>query len=265
MNNLSFSERLWWYTGAVMLALAVPMALAYMMDVREVNDINIWTKPIKFSFSLGLHFFTLAFLLRYLPKTYHSARLFGVLAILVSIAALFEMAWLMGQSMRGVPSHFNFSSSLDINLYRIAGIGAVTLIIPALFMGLKFMRMPSAPELGSGFRRGAGLGLLLTFILTLIFAGYLSSGQGHWVGASPSDADGMAITGWARDGGDLRVAHFFATHLMQILPFIGFFADKAFANNPTRAKLAVWFAAIIGTGVVILTFLQALSGKAFLA
>ncbi len=265
MKNLSFPERLWWYTGAIMLALTVPMVLAHMMDVREVNDINIWTKPIKFSLSIALHLFTLAFLLRYLPKDYRAARLFGFLAALVSIAALYEIAWLIGQSMRGVPSHFNFASALDINLYRIAGIGAVTLIIPALFMGLKFMALPSTPELGSGFRRGAGLGLLLTFILTLIFAGYLSSGQGHWVGASPSDADGMAITGWARDGGDLRVAHFFATHLMQLLPFIGFLSDRIFANNPARAKLAVWLVAIIGTGVVILTFLQALSGKAFLA
>ena len=265
MNNLSFSERLWWYTGAIMLALAVPMVLASMMDGREINDINIWTKPIKFSFSLALHLFTLAFLLRYLPKPYHSARLFGFLAALVSIAALYEMAWLIGQSMRGVPSHFNFSTSLDITLYRMAGVGAVTLIIPALFMGLKFMRLPSTPELGSGFRRGAGLGLVLGFVLTLLMAGYMSAGQGHWVGAAPSDADGMVITGWARDGGDLRVAHFFATHLMQMLPFTGFLADKIFPGYPARAKLLVWLAAISGVALVVLTFLQAKAGHAFLA
>jgi hypothetical protein len=67
--------------------------------------------------------------------------------------------------------------------------------------------------------------------------------------------------GWSTTGGDLRVPHFFATHLMQALPIAGIFADKVL---PSNAKLFVWLASVLGLMVVALTYTQAVSGQPFL-
>ncbi len=105
---------------------------------------------------------------------------------------------------------------------------------------------------------------MLGALLTLITAGVLSmgvDGPGHWVGGDRTDATGLFLTGWSTTGGDLRVPHFFATHLTQAIPLAGLIADRSGAHHP-----GLWVAAVAaaGTGVVAFTFLQALSGQPFL-
>jgi hypothetical protein len=68
--------------------------------------------------------------------------------------------------------------------------------------------------------------------------------------------------GWARDGGDLRVAHFFATHAMHFIPAAGYLASKTLA--PTQARLAVYGASTAFTALIAFTFFQALAGRPFL-
>lgn len=46
-------------------------------------------------------------------------------------------------------------------------------------------------------------------------------GANHWVGGQATDDHGLALMGWSRTGGDLRVAHFFALHGQQVIPAIG--------------------------------------------
>lgn len=68
------------------------------------------------------------------------------------------------------------------------------------------------------FKFASGIALCLTFQLTVPVAGYLSNAGGHFVGPpDPADAR-IWLLGWSREVGDLRVAHLFATHVMQILP-----------------------------------------------
>jgi hypothetical protein len=102
--------------------------------------------------------------------------------------------------------------------------------------------------------------MILGFITTLVVAGYMSSQNSHWVGGVPSDADGLPIVGWVRGGGDLRMPHFFATHLMQIIPLIGWMADR-YSQRPTRIVIA---ASAIGVSAVAAKFIQALSGQPFI-
>src|SRR5262249_17865462 len=72
------------------------------------------------------------------------------------------------------------------------------------------------------FRLSVGLGLVLTFFLTVAVAGYMVNNGGHFVGSQSTVAPGAPLMGWARDRGDLRVAHFFATHAMHFVPAFGF-------------------------------------------
>ena len=82
----------------------------------------------------------------------------------------------------------------------------------------------------------------------------LAQGTGHWVGGVPTDAGGLPLFGWSRTGGDLRVPHFFATHVMQALPLLGLAADRL---APRRAVPLVWAGVGVSLLVVAATFAQA--------
>ena len=111
---------------------------------------------------------------------------------------------------------------------------------------------------------GAASGLMIGAVLTLITAGVLSSGidgPGHWVGGIRTDASGLFLVGWSRTGGDLRVPHFFATHIMQALPLLGLALDR---YRPEMARRGVWIGAAASIAIVAATFVQAASGRPFL-
>ena len=65
------------------------------------------------------------------------------------------------------------------------------------------------------------------------------------------------MVGWSTTGGDLRAPHFFATHLIQTLPIVGWLSDRM---TPSFARGPVWLAAIVGLIIVGATFGQALDG-----
>jgi hypothetical protein len=97
----------------------------------------------------------------------------------------------------------------------------------------------------------------------MVTAWYMAAGTGHWVGGNASDAEAIAIMGWARDGGDLRVAHFFATHAMHFIPAAGFVASLALAARPARA--AVWASCAAYAAFTGFVFTQAIAGQPFLS
>ncbi len=65
-------------------------------------------------------------------------------------------------------------------------------------------------------------------------------GSGHWIGGDQTDATGLPFFHWSTTGGDLRVAHFAALHLMQAVPFIAWFwPDKRIVAASLVAGVAV--------------------------
>lgn len=264
MKKFTFAERVWLQAAFLLLAAAPMTLIAYQLDGRLINDIPIWIKPLKFYVSTALHLATLAVLVRFLPDKTRRAAWLSVLAGVSATAAIFEIMLIAGQAARGVASHFNRDTMLDLAIYGIMGLGAVFIVAPAIVLGVKFLRTPVSEKLTPGLKLGAGLGLTLGFILTLTIAGYMSAQPtGHWVGAPPTDAGGLPVFGWSRQGGDLRVPHFFATHLMQALPFAGFLADRSV--GAAAAKRTVWAVAAVGVAVALATFVQALSGMPFIS
>jgi hypothetical protein len=246
-------------TGLAMIALMMPTFAALLVDDRLTNDISVWTKPLKFQVSLALYTLTLAFFARYLPQGTQAKRWYRVYMAAVIAAIGLEMVWLMGAAIMGVPAHFNGSASGQM-VYRAMGLLATLLTSATAVYAFQIARNPSS-GLSPAVKSGIVWGLALTLPLTLITAGILASGTGHWVGGVQSDAGGMTLMGWARDGGDLRVAHFFGTHAMHILPIAGLFSAAVF--GPGR----VWPVRLAALGLVVFTGLvlaQALAGRPFL-
>jgi len=255
----SRAEDLLWQGGLIIIAFLPVTFLVSLDDPRQLNDINIWSKPMKFYVSVGLHMITLAFVARFINADVR--RKFSVygLSWVLTFTVIAELSYLTIQAARGRHSHWNFETQFESLMYAAMGVGAVIMILVAAVIGLLVYRYP-VRELGQGLRLGILLGMILGFITTLVVAGYMSSQNSHWVGGAPSDADGLPLVGWARGGGDLRVPHFFATHLMQIIPLIGWMADR-YSQRPTRIVIA---ASAIGVSAVVATFIQALSGQPFI-
>lgn len=250
------------FAGATLACLVacLPVLFAMGVDGRTVADVNVWVKPLKFLLSIASYFAALAWFARWLPEGTTRRPLYRAWAGLLVFCAFAEMVWIAGASAFGVASHFNGTTTLMAVAYSLAGIGAVTLLSGAPVYALLIRRRPGAPA-DPAFREAVLLGLGLTFPLTLAVAGYLASGSGHLVGGDLSDAQGMALSGWARDGGDLRVAHFFALHALHFIPAFGWLAAR---TAPGAALPAV---RIFAAGYVALTawvFIEALAGRPFL-
>ncbi|MEQ9259173.1 MAG: hypothetical protein RIG84_08735 [Roseovarius sp.] len=243
-------------TGIV-LALSLAATLpALMLDTRLFQGENVWIKPVKFQVALAVYLFTLTFFARFLPEGMTARRTYRAFSWLVVFAIVAEMVWIGGAAMLQTASHFNTSSPLMEALYGLMGVFAVTLTAMSLVYAIAIWRNP-ASGLAPATRLSIALGLGLTFVLTVIAAGTLSMQGGHFIG-TPQTGAALPLMGWSGEVGDLRVAHFFATHALHFLPLAGLAATWAL---PQRAALrATWAASLAFTAFVAFTYAQALMG-----
>ena len=257
----SAAARLWVQAALLIAVLAVPTLVAYAIDERQLNGISVWIKPLKFQASVALHLVTLAVMTSLLIERIRNGWLLHGAAWLSTVMALFEIVYIMVQAARGRASHFNDETMFEVAMYAAMGVGAVVLVVTSALVGVLALRA-SRLDVGDGLKMGAWLGLIAGSLATLVVAGYLSSTGSHWVGGVASDVSGLPIVGWSTTGGDLRVSHFFATHLMQVLPLVGLLMDRRMAAQAPRVVWAVfglWLAVVVGT------FVQALVGLPLLA
>jgi hypothetical protein len=220
--------------------------------------VNIWVKPFKFELALAIYTLSLALYARFLPDALPARRWFRVYVAVVAIAIIGEMLWVGGAAMAGIASHFNREIPLMATLYSVMGVLALILTSASLVFGIAIWRnRPGAP---AALRLGLGLGLVATTVLTVLSASYLASGSGHTVGAT-TGAPGLWLMGWSREAGDLRVAHFFATHAMHALPLAGLAALRL---RPAQGRTLVLAVAAGWLALVGATLWQAIRGQPFL-
>ncbi|MGE0311983.1 MAG: hypothetical protein AB7P21_10240 [Lautropia sp.] len=249
-----------WTSGVVALAVSLPLLVLAWFDPRVLNGVSVWIKPWKFHVSVGVHLLTLALAAAMLPETARNRlRLRGVAIVAVS-CALGELAYITVRAGLGLHSHFDIGSTFSSVMYGLMGLGAVGLTACAGLLGWWISREHAFAH-GAVVQRGVAWGLMLGALLGTLAGGYLSAQGGHWVGGTPSDAGGSWLFHWSRDGGDLRVAHFFGLHAMQVLPL----AAWAFART-WRPPVAMRALTAFSAGYVLLvvaTFVQALAGRPF--
>jgi hypothetical protein len=210
---------------AVFIALtAVPLIAAAMIDARQFLDAPIWQKPLQFHLALSVYIATLAFFARYLPDGMAS-RPWRIYAGVVCFCIIAELVWVGGAATYGTASHFNVDDVVMGTIYGFMGVFAVILTSASLVMGIAIWRN-AGTALQPAMRLAIALGLILTFVLTLIAAGTLSSMSGHLVG-TPITGERLPIVGWSREVGDLRAPHFFATHALHAIPLAGFTGSRA--------------------------------------
>ncbi len=245
-----------------LIALMIPTLAAMGLDNRMLQAENIWAKPLKFQFALTIYLATLVWFASWLPDGTTRKLPYRVFSLVVGFCILAEVVWISGAAMFGTPSHFNTSNPFMTWIYPVMGAFAATLTSAALIYGILIARNPNS-ALNPALRLALVTGLVLTFFLTALVAGFLSSQGTHLVGSAMSNGEGFPLMGWSRQQGDLRVAHFFATHAMHAIPLFGLCVSGV--KNSRFALLLVAGFSVGYLAFVVFSFVQALNGEPFLA
>lgn len=249
------------WVALAMLVLSLPLLLAGLFDERQFNGVGVWLKPWKFMVSSALHLASLAFFAALLPPAEVPRRGLKWLSAVAVLTAIFEVAYIGWRAARGEASHFNLATPFAGAMYSLMGIAAVMLSGCSAVLGVWVARARSFP-LGRVMQHGASIGLVLSFVLGTSLGAYLAAQSGHWIGGSASDAGGLPVVRWSRDGGDLRVAHFFGLHAMQIVPLAAWALSRVL--RPAAALASTWAFAAAYSALTLFTFTQALAGRPFL-
>ncbi|MFT5577721.1 MAG: hypothetical protein ACI9WS_000472 [Paraglaciecola psychrophila] len=250
---------LWYYSTLGYLVLMVLFLVAQGFDGRLLQGISVWDKPFKFALSLAVYFGTMLIFVNYMPAGYFSTRRGRLLTAIPIAMALFEMTYIAIQAALGEASHYNRDTVYNAKMYSLMAVGALSLVAALLWMAVSIARVNI---LSNPLILAIVIGLALTFFLGGGFGSYLGAHPGHSVGSVSNNASGIWLFHWARDGGDLRVAHFFGLHAMQVLPLFALLLPKSLPRS--LGVTSVLLFATVYTALTVFTFYQAVQGQPFI-
>lgn len=260
--QMPLSELLWWLASAAMLATFAVMWAVSLVDRRVLDGANVWAKPMKFAVSVSMHLATLALVAHFLSPDWSRGVLLCVLAIASVAAAIGEVGYIAFQAARLQASHFNVGTPFHAAMYALMAFGAVVLVVASGGVGVA-AAVDAQSALSAPVRLAVSTGLIAGTVLTLITAFRLGGNMSHHVGIEPEGALRMPITGWSLTVGDLRPAHFLATHMMQAVPIFGVIA--AWLLPAEAAVIAVLVVAAAWTLATFALFSIGVAGRPFTA
>ena len=268
----------------VTAVLTLVAIVGLLVDHRTVIGSPAWFKPLKFAISFGIYAATIAYLLRLAPARRRWMKLVGWWAGTIIVGAMaIELVAIFGQAARGRASHFNIATPLDQAVSNSMATGAMLLWVGSAVVALVVLRQRSTePATASAIRWGFVLSLIGMLVALFMMRTtpdqqqLLDSGQpltlhgGHSVGVADG-GPGLPLTGWANNGGDLRIPHFVGIHALQVLPLLALalaelgrhFPASRLASFNLRVRLTR-VAAIGYSGLLALLTWQALAGQPLL-
>jgi hypothetical protein len=224
ISELRHRDPLLFWIGALMLLALVVVTLLSISDTRLILGINPWIKPMKFLTSIAIFLWTVAW---FMPETRPSPLARNIVRWVIGPAMLIEIICITFQAARGVPSHFNITSPLDIAIFATMGVTIFVNTI-AMMLFLWIIRRDTPPN-RAGYIWGIRLGVAI-FLLASFEGAMIVSNNAHTVGA-PDGGPGLPFVNWSTRNGDLRIAHFFGMHAMQALPLLGFLLDRSLVSR----------------------------------
>jgi hypothetical protein len=255
-------------TGVMLIAAAFTTA-GLVLDPRQLMGEPIWLKPTKFYLSLAIYNATLLYFLGFLPERRRFVRRVG--AILSACGAL-EMAAIALQAARGVRSHFNIATPFDNAIYAAMGVvigvlWVTMMVLAVVLLRTKLENRPLASALRMGLLVGvvgAGLGYFMTAPraeqIASMKAGQKPVEAGSHTFGGQDGGPGLPLVGWSTTAGDMRPAHFFGLHGMQVLPFLAALLARRRGRSESQDLALVRAAGVAYLGLTLVLALQALRG-----
>ncbi|MBD2704657.1 hypothetical protein IC229_28730 [Spirosoma sp. BT702] len=250
LTTLKSRNSLLYYFGWFCLLGTIVCTILTLITHTEVLGINAFIKPGKFFVSIAIFTWTMGWFTGLLPQR-NKVRIYSWVVI---NAMLIELLIITAQAALGKLSHFNISSFADARLFDVMGAAITILTIWTAYIGYLFFRH-KPEQIDVAYLWGIRLGILLFVIFA--FEGFVMAAKlRHTIGA-PDGGPGLPVMNWSTRYGDLRVAHFFGMHALQLLPLFAYYVAR-------RSSHVILLAAFY---FLFITFLlmQALAGKPLLA
>lgn len=248
------------YTIAVFLLIPLILA-AIQFDDRTLNGINIWIKSLKFNIAIVIYLGTLTWYCGWIGARIKSHRVYRLYMHVLCGTLVFMLPWLYGAAILGEPAHYNRTHVVLAPMYALMGIVSVMFTTGTIVIGV-LIAISRHPAITAFFRYAVVWSLCVSFVFTVYMASELASLDSHWIGGSQTDLNGLWGLGWSRDGGDLRVAHFFSLHAMQIIPL--FAVLKLPDGLSMRPHLAAAVLSLAYCTFLLYVYFQAKNGQPFL-
>jgi hypothetical protein len=246
---------LWWNAALLAGGLA-----AWPFDSRRILGLNPWVKPAKFEISGMIFLLTVAVMLWAVARDGRWKRSRAVMGWGFGIVMIVEDTIIALQSARGVRSHMNYSTVTDALLFAVMGIFITLNTLTGAWLLVLWLR--ARTEWPKAVVWGVRLGLLM-LLAASIEGGRIVAHGAHTVGAADG-GPGLAFLNWSTKHGDLRVAHFFALHALQLFPLAGMALARTNLRTGLQLSGLFGFAAVYGWAVWWL-FASAMRGTPLIA
>lgn len=242
-------QRLGYLVGSALVLVGLGHLAAWLVVGGAWAGPISFRKPTTFGISFGLATLTLAWIAGHLRI---SERTGWLLLAPLALADTYEVVWVSVQRWRGVASHFNFDTTLDLWLFLLGGAAiAVTVTVILALTVLAFTAMQAPASMALAIR--AGLLILL-----------IGQGVGGWMiahGVGPaSDGQTVGLTTFGA-AGIMKVPHAVAIHAVQVLPALAWLLS--FAAIDERQRLSLVRAATLGyLALVAVSLAETVAGVA---
>lgn len=241
------------YVVMVHFVILILSIIGWCVDDRELMGINVWIKPIKFIISSIIVVWTTAWYLIAFPFKQRTA---NALAYITAITMILEISIITIQAYRGVQSHYNETTALNGIMFGLMGlaVGIFTMIAFWLFVKSFSPKLEFSNAMKWSFRIA-----WFSFLFASAIGGSMIAQQAHNIGVADG-GQGLPFLNWSTEGGDLRIAHFFGLHAIQIVPIFTYFISKKIKRQSLIALLGTGFA-LLYLGWIAFTFYQAKAGQ----
>jgi hypothetical protein len=255
-NTVKNHSPLLYWIVIVHLVLAIVSITNSFMDDRTLMGVNVWMKPLKFSISVAIYILTVGFLMTLYP---FSKKKKNLINNIVCWTLLIELGLIIYQASGGVQSHYNISNPFDGLIFTAMGILiAINVIIMALFIFETIRLKLKTPKL---LQWAILLGWVIVFFGSWV-GGQMISEMSHNIGVEDG-GPGLPLVNWSTIAGDLRVAHFFGLHGLQIIPIFALLISN---KSKTTTKNQIIIVTVFGLAYALFvgyTFYQAKQGLPF--
>lgn len=235
------------------LIFVVGCLVGLLIDDRTLMGVNVWIKPLKFSISVGIYILTVGYLMTLYP---YSKRKKNCINNIVTWTLLIEVFLIIYQASRGVQSHYNVSSQFDALLF--AAMGLLTIINVLIMVLFIFDTIRLKLKTSKSIQWAILLGWLIVLFGSWV-GGQMISEMSHNVGVVDGGA-GLPIVNWSTVGGDLRIAHFFGLHSIQIIPLFALWVSNKWNTTSRNQVIAVTVFGLLYATWIGFTFYQAKRG-----
>ncbi len=253
-GGLEAPQRFLLACGLLLIASGIFHGIVLLVTGGSFDGPLSWRKPLLFGLSFGITAATIAWVASALRLGRTSSWvLLGSLGV-VSVA---ETALITMQTWRGVPSHFNFATSFDANVFNAMGIIVTVVAVVLLILTiLSFTAMRPVPS---------SLAWAIRVGMVLLIAGQVLGALIISAGAPPAAmGDEAAVFGphgvVLGEAGILKYPHGIAMHAIQVLPIIALLG--LLTSWSTVRRLSMVAAASLGYILAVLvSAIQAYSGR----